>query len=567
MSTKPPAKRLLVFYISLLCIGLILIARLGYLQLLQHSHYNKKATRQLKRIIPLNPHRGNIYTKELETIAMMKESYSIFAIPKEVTNNKNTAQQLEKILGIPKEKIYKKLKRKTHFVWLKRHCNKTQKTKIEHLNIKGLNFITESTRTYPKNNFASHIIGISGIDNQGLSGLEYSQNKHLKGNPGKLILERDPRGQRLITGKELHYEANHGGHIILTLDYYTQHISEKFLQEGVEKYQAQKGYVVVLKPKTGEILAMATYPNFDPNHWQQYPDQVFSNPCISTVFEPGSVLKCMTIAMALEEKSIAANSVLHVPRALNVYKHRITEAHEAKKDEPYEKSILEILKFSSNVGAALIAQKHDKHTLYHYLKKFGFGKKINTGLPGESKGLLRPPKQWSGIDLEMHAFGQGLAVTPLQLAAAMNVFANNGNYIKPYIIKEKSNANFNSIMKHSINTKHPVISESTLNKIKPMLASVVDGGTAWPVKIKGYKISGKTGTAQKAKENGRGYQKGNYMATFVGFLPYKDPQALIAVILDSPQTSIYGGHTSGIIFRNIAQALSQHYHYPPDIEN
>ncbi|MEK9657652.1 MAG: penicillin-binding protein 2 [bacterium] len=557
-------KRNIVFCISILIIGGVFISRLAYIQLIQHQHYTQKANRQLKHIINIHPNRGDIYTKDHTLLATMKTSYSIFALPKTIKSPTKNALALSPILNIPVEELAKKMSKNTHFVWIKRHTNTRNKEKIKELNLQGIKIIQEKQRHYPQQKLASHIIGFTGIDNQGLSGIEYSENNNLKGNPGKIILEKDPRGRSLITGKKIHYKANHGSHLILTIDTYTQHITEQYLKEGIKKYQATKGYAIVLEPNTGHILALASYPNFNPNNWQHASNQIFKNPCITDVFEPGSVIKGITIAMALEEGRIQATDKLYVPRNLKVYKHTINEAHPPKEDDPYLKSITDILKYSSNIGTALIAQKSNKYELYRYLRKFGFGKRSNCNLPGESKGILHHPNNWSGIDLETHAFGQGLAVTPLQLAAAMNVFANNGSYIQPKLIYQRTNNNFDSFQKNTLSYQQQVLSPKTNALIKEMLSQVVEGGTAWPVKIPHYKVAGKTGTAQKAKEDGLGYQEGNYMASFVGFLPFNKPRAVIAVILDSPQTSIYGGHTSGVIFKNIAESLINHFHYPPD---
>lgn len=559
-----PPKRLLFISIIFIIIGFSIIARLTYLQLIQHDFYEKKAQRQFKKIINLPPNRGNIYTQDNYLLATMKTSFSIFIVPKECQFKINDINNISLLLDLPFETLSKKINKPSTFVWLKKHISESLVEEIKKLNLKGLYFIKEKKRFYPQQELASFILGATGVDNQGLSGIEYKYNQHLKGTAGKMIVEKDPRGHTLITGKRVYQQAEQGQQLLLTIDYFTQFITEKYLAKGMQDYQAKKGYAIVLECKTGRILSMASVPTFNPNQWQEYPNLMYKNPCVTDILEPGSVLKSITIAMALEEKKVSKNEILYVPRNLKLYKHTINEAHPPKKDDPYEKSIRDILVYSSNVGTALIAQRSDKDTLYQYFKKFGFGNKSDCGLPGESKGILRPVKEWSGIDLETQSFGQGIGVTPLQLAAAINVFANQGYYIQPSIIFQEKNIDFQSIKSPPIPFQKKIISSQTNKIIVSMLTDVIEKGTAQSTKLKHHYVAGKTGTAQKANPNNIGYDKNNYIASFVGFFPAKDPEVLIAIILDSPQTSIYGGSTSAIIFKNIAQNLANHFHYPPD---
>ena len=541
----------------------IIIARLIYLQVFKYQFYKEKSNNQLKRIIPLSAQKGNILDRNKKKLATMKKSYSFYALPQEINNKWEYSKQVSAILQIPRKKIFNKINKNKKFIWIKRHCNQKIHKKLTQLNLKGLEYIIEKKRIYPEQTLASHVIGFVGIDNQGLSGIEYKFDETLKGQKGKLILQKDPKGNQLITGKRKVIQPHNGQNIVTTIDTYIQHISEKHLKWGVEKFNAKNGTVVVLDPKSGDVLAMCSTPTFNPNSWNKEKNTTLKNSAILNVFEPGSVLKIFTIAAAINEDIVTSDTIIEVPPQLKLGKHTIKEAHPPEPGTPLKRSVSDILTYSLNVGTSKIAMKLGKKKLYSYLHQFGFGKKTQVELPGEQKGLFNPPSKWSGIDIAMISFGQGMACTALQLTTATATIANQGHYIKPRIIKYFTDQSFQTRKAIPVQQQHQILKKTTAQQITKIMVNVVENGTATPVKIKGYQIAGKTGTAQKASSTSRGYLKNKYIATFVGFFPAQNPRVVILVSLNEPSPVIWGGYTSGKIFKKIAWDIINYLKIPP----
>jgi len=551
-----------------LLITLILVAFMGrvfYLQVIQHDFFLKKSTVQLKKLINLFSHRGSIFDRNRQPLATTQTSYAVFVAPDELDNKWDAAHLLAPVLNMSEKELRRTLyETKSSFLWIKRQATSQEYNAMMELELKGVGAIKQEKRVYPHDSLASHVLGFVGVDNQGLGGLEYKYDTLLKGTPGKLILESDPRGRQLLSGRREFTAPNDGHHIVTTLDEYIQYITEKYLKEGIEANNAKKGQVIVMNPQNGHILSMATYPSYDANSWQSETFETLKNSTVVDVYEPGSIFKLITIASALEEEVVTPGMIIDVPEKLQVYDRTITEAHDREEGDTNLKTVTEIVEKSLNVGTSLIAEKLGKQRFYKYIKSYGFGEKTHIQLPGESKGLLRSPKSWSGVDYAMLSFGQGIAVTSVQMAAAASAIINGGLYIPPKIVDYTANASFTTRKSPKPTTKKRVISTNTSQQVKSMMENVVIQGTGQTAAISGYRIGGKTGTAQKAKENQRGYDPKNYIASFMGFFPFEKPEYLILVMVDSPEKSIWGSSVAAPIFKNIAQDIIHYYHIPPD---
>ena len=538
--------------------------RLFYLQVVQHAFFETKSKHQLTRLIKLFPYRGNIYDRHQRPLALTAPSMSVYAIPPKIDDITEFVDKISPILDLDKDALAHQLATtQSPFIWLKRQCDPSLKPALAQFDHTQVGTIKTQRRVYPNQGLASHITGFVGVDNQGLGGLEYTYDEQLKGSEGQIILEGDPRGRQLLSGQRSTIPNKDGSHIVTTIDERIQFSAETHLEHGVNKAEAVQGHVVVLDPQSGDILAMANYPSFDANHWSDASAQTRKNRSVLDVYEPGSIFKVITLAGVLEEDLVRPNTMIDVPETLTLYGHEISEAHDRDPEDPDEYSVTDILGKSLNVGTSLLANKLGKERFYKYMVQFGFGKPTDIQLSGESKGLLRAPKQWSGVDLAMMSFGQGVAVTPIQMAAAIGAIANDGEYMKPRIVQYVTDANFERLKAEPMTSTHRIISKTTATEIQDMMVNVVEQGTGQIVKIPGYSIAGKTGTAQKAKKNGRGYAPGEYLASFVGFFPAEDPKALILVMIDTPKTAIWGSAIAGPIFKSIAQDIIHHYHIEP----
>lgn len=543
----------------------ILICRVFYLQVIKYDFFKDKGDTQLKGVIGLHPNRGNIYDINLTPLAITQKSYSIFAVKNEMTDMKKTAEKTAAALNENPSELYGLWTRtRANFLWIKRQVSPELAKKLKEMRLLGIGTYQTEKRVYPQDSLASQVMGYVGIDNQGLSGLEYKFDTKLKGSSGKIIVERDPRGFQLMTGQRKTIPNYDGLHIVTTLEAPIQYKVEQALKKGVEASQADSGQVIVMNPNTGDILAMASYPNFNPNIWNEFEKAHRKNKTIGDSYEPGSMFKIITVAGAIEEKLVHANTIFHVPEHLKFYTTVINEAHERPAGEGSSKTVKEIIRDSLNVGTTLIALKLTDKKLYHYTQEFGFGQYTDIDLPGESKGLLRDIKYWSKVDVAMISFGQGIAVTALQMASAIGTIANGGTLMRPRIVSYLTNAELTTKHTIPIEEKRRVISKETAKEVSEIMESVVSDGTGKLAQIPGYRIAGKTGTAQKPRIDGRGYEAGAYIGSFVGFFPASKPEILILVSVDRPRTSIWGSTNACPIFKEIAEFIITYKQIPPD---
>lgn len=550
-----------VFYVVLF----LFVVRIFYMQVLRYDFYRKKSRNQLTRIINLYPHRGNIYDRHLRPLAISRTAYSACTFPSQLENKALFIQQVSKILGIAPETLAQKMNSGSPFIWLRRKLDPQTYEALKKLQQPGLEFLKEDERIYPDGNLAASVLGFVGIDNQGLSGLEYKYDDFLKGSSGKIVMEGDPRGYRMVSGFKKTLDAPYdGGHIVTTLDSFVQYIAQKYLKAGVDENGALCGQVIVLDPRNGDVLAMANYPGFDSNHWRDAPATTRKNKCVADVYEPGSVFKILTVAAVLDEKLVSPETVLYVPDSIELGGRTIREAHAREAGESSSRTVSEIIEKSLNVGTTLLAKKLGEQKFYQHITEFKIGQKTGIELPGEPRGLLRAVSTWSVPDIGMISFGHGVAITPIQMVAAVTAITNQGDLIKPRIIRymtSNQNASFHGIPR---TVRGRAIRAETADKVTQILTNTVDRGTATVVKVPGYSIAGKTGTAQKPGPNGVGYLPGQYVSSFLGFFPAKDPQIMILVVIDSPKKSIYGAAVAGPVFKNITLDLITYLGIPPD---
>jgi len=541
-----------------------LAGRLFYLQIIRYNDLKARANAQTTRIVELPARRGNIYDRNLVPLALSRTVYTCYATPFQIENKSEVAGQLSRALGLPYQSVLKKVSSSYGFMYIKRKVPRPTYEKVKALKLPGINFIKEEQRVYPEGDLAGQVLGFVGIDNQGLGGIEYSYDASLKGHVGKMRIDGDPIGHQIISGvfKELESPVD-GDHVILTLDRRIQYVTQEALKEGVENVHANAGYAIVMVPSTGEILAMVGIPGFDPNHPDDYSYAKKKNPCISDVFEPGSIFKLITVSAVLDEQIFQPDSILMSPKTLKLGSRTIKEAH-ADEGGDHE-TVSQIIQKSLNVGTSLMAMKLGKEKLGSYIHGFHFGKKYRFGLPGESRGIYRPVSEWTAVDIAMHSFGQGIAVTPIQIASAVSGIANGGTIMQPKVVGYTMNHSGGSLIAIPTKSLDRVVSEKTAKKVRMIMRAVVEKGTGKSADVRGYSVAGKTGTAQKPAANGRGYSGGEYVSSFIGILPVEKPQILVLVVIDTPRTVIWGSVVAAPLFHQISRQLIDYLDIVPDV--
>jgi len=536
--------------------------RAFYLQIIKRDDWIKLADRQHQKVIPLTPARGTIYDSTGTPLAISVEVDSCFAEPSSVADPKAAAAALAPLLGVPADVLEKKLSGKRSFAWLQRQVNPDLARKIRELDIDGIGFVKETRRFYPNSEVAAHVVGFTGLDPEGLEGIELKYNTQILGNTGYMVTERDALGRDIALMGTVIKKASKGYNISLTLDKNIQYIADKELSKAVNESRAAGGIAVVMDPASGRILALSSYPTFNPNAFRQYPHDSLRNRAVADSFEPGSTMKTFLIASALEEKIIGPNDTFNCENGSYAIGGRVI--HDTHKYGALR--VAEILKYSSNIGAAKIGSRLGPERLFGSLRKFGFGEKSDIDLPGEVVGYLRDRSRWYGIDLATISFGQGISVSAVQLTAAISAIANGGLLMKPYIVDKISDDAGTTIRQFSPQIRRRVISSGTSRTMAKMMEGITtEGGTGLNAAVDGYRVAGKTGTAQKVDPLTRCYSASKRTASFVGFIPAEQPRLTILVVIDEPKTSSYGGVVAAPAFREIAQQSLCYLKVPPTL--
>jgi cell division protein FtsI (penicillin-binding protein 3) len=541
-----------------------LAARCVDLQVLRAGSLVDLANAQHERTEPLDPRRGPILDRNGRELAMSLEVDSLYADPSMIVDAGAAARRLAPLLGIKAADLKTKLDSDKRFVWLKRKMDPDLRKRIESLAIEGLFFERESRRYYPKGDLAAHVVGACGLDNQGLAGLEAAYNDRIKGTPGRLEFLRDGRGRIVLDRSRV--EPIPGDGIRLTLDETIQHLAEREIDQAMNDFHATGATIVVLRPRTGEVLAIASRPGFDPNDYGKADDAGRRDRAVSDFYEPGSTFKVITAAAALDAGKVRPDEVIFCENGSYVVaKHRF---HEDR--VPYGSlTFTEVLAKSSNIGTIKVALRMPSSDFLDVIRRFGFGSTTALELPGESPGLLERLSHWKGLTHASVAMGQEIGVTPIQLAAALGAVANDGVYNPPHLVEAFLSPD---------NTETPperrpedvprrVVSAQSARTLRHMLQSVTIDGTGKSAQVPGYTAGGKTGTAQKIDPATRRYSKSRYVAWFAGFVPADTPALAIVVMVDEPKgPKFHGGDVAAPVFSRVAEPALRYLGVKPDLD-
>ncbi|MFA5928046.1 MAG: penicillin-binding protein 2 [Candidatus Margulisiibacteriota bacterium] len=547
---KEGQKRLTFFLFLVTILFLVLIGRLFWLQIVQYNFLQEKARSQQQRTITLGAKRGNIYDGKGDLLVTSVRTQSLYAIPRIIKNKQEIAHKLSGIIAVPPERIMELINNQQYFVWLKRKLSPEQVAQVDALKEPGLKYIPEEKRIYLYDNLASQLIGFTNLDNEGMSGVEYLFNKHLKGQPGTFVMQSDLFGREIFSYSRKIDEPVDGKKLALTIHSFLQYVSERELKKAVETFHAKGGCVIIADPNSGDILAMASYPDYNPNLYFKYPDKTRNNQTIEFTYEPGSTFKPIVIASAINEKVVDPDTEFIVPAAINIGGRVINDSH---KHATERMTVTKILAMSSNIGTGMVMKVLGKHRFYRYLKDFGFGQKTGINFPGESAGIIKSERSTTITDFAIMAFGQVNAVTPLQLVMATSAIANGGLLYKPKIIKSLESEDGMYLNTTPTTLVRRVISEQTSKTMREMMIKVTTEGTGTSAKVHGFEIAGKTGTAQKPAPGG-GYLSNAYVGSFIGFAPADKPKFVILVVIDSPAMGVHhGGTCAAPAFKAIAE--------------
>ncbi len=542
-------RRLLLFAIGVALWVVAIGGRLWSLQVVRHDEFVHRAERQQQRVVELDPPRGTIYDANGRELAVSLEVDSAFAVPHEVGDVTAAAKRLARVLDVDRARLERQLSSDREFVWVARKLDPPVARAVKALAIPGIYFLDESKRYYPMRELAAQVLGYVGTDNQGLAGLEALYDKAVAGKPGRRTVLRDARRGLAVPPDLPSAAAVAGADLHLTLDATLQEIVEEELDATAASYHVKSGSVVVLDPWTGAVLAMASWPTFDPNRFREASAAARRDRPVQDAYEPGSTFKMVTVSAALEQSVVAPSDLIDCEMG------GITLAGVRIKDHKAfgRLSVAQIIQKSSNVGAIKIALRIPTRDYYDTIRAFGFGAQTGVDLPGESPGLLMPLDRWPGLAKAYIAFGQGISVTPLQLAVAFAAIANGGELIEPYVVQSiGSGAERRDLHPQPILRGRPV-SAHTVAVVQQLLAAVAEpGGTAPVASNPGYPAAGKTGTAQVA-EPGRGYSPDRFVASFAGWAPRDHPQFVAVVVLDDPHGDYHGGSVAAPVFGAIAR--------------
>jgi len=547
-------------------VGLIFLLMLGVfgrliqLQVVEHERWLAQAAGAQERILVQQHPRGRIYDRNGVLLAADVLTRSIALDTYHLEEPEALLSILSRHLGLSRESLREKFQRKTYFTWIKRKVDLATAEKIrqemEEAGARGLIFIEEWQRVYPQGELASNVLGFAGIDGQGLEGVELACDPLLRGEPTELKLVR--AGDGTVIARRVLRPGRPGYDLVLTLDARIQHLAEEKITWGVERFRAKDGFIIVMDPYTGELLALAQAKRYDLNRFDRSSPEERLNLAVSWPFEPGSVLKVFVALAALEAGVVAPGERFSGNEPLRLAGHLF---HNAQNRSYGWVTLRDIIRLSINTGMIRVALRLGEARLRDYLARLGFGRLTGVGLPGEVPGTLRPVEEWSGIDIGAVAIGQSLAVTGIQLARAGAALANGGWLVQPRLIKEiRGEAQARVRARGSCSAQRPhqarrIASPENIDLLREMMRAVVESGTGTKAKLEGFDVAAKSGTAQKALP-GLGYVPGRYVSSFLGFFPADRPRFLILVVLDEVGVEpFWGGHTAGVVFRELAERL------------
>ena len=533
----------------------IVAVRLVWIQVVQAPAFAAIAEKQRVRNVVLSPRRGAILDREGQKLAWTVDAKTVIAEPHKIRDPRGAATALAGILGGSAEEYYAKLTRDVGGLDVARKVDMGRADAIAKLGIVGISLVDDSMRTYPSGDLACQVLGFVGTDDSGLAGIEKQYDAILRGTPGVLKAEMDRRGRTIPGGTLVSIDPVDGHNVYLTIDKDIQYQAQLELAGAVRDFGAKGGSIVVMDPRNGEVLAMASTPYFDPNAYRTADPKAWRNKVVSDAYEPGSTIKTFTAAAVIDRGLYTPDSMFNLPPTIKVADRTIHESHDRG---TVDWNLTTILTKSSNVGAVKLGQALGADGLYDYFSRFGLTAKTGIDFPGEGKGYLPKPSLWSKSSIGNIPFGQGISVTGAQLAKGLSGVANHGIMVTPhFLLREEGDT------QPLFWPTESTVSSATAAQMVTMLRAVVDDGTGAAAKVPGYQVAGKTGTAQKPLPNGAGYASGKYIGSFAGFLPADDPRILILVTIDEPSGTIFGGSVAAPAFSRLAQFCVEHLKIPP----
>ena len=558
MRSAPAALRTRIVFLgaaACLWLGLIL-ARLVDLQILRHPDFIRRAQRQQQRILEVTPQRGVLYDRSGRELAISIGADSLFVIPEEVTDPALAAHLLAPLVGLEPTALEDRLRSGRSFVWIKRKLDAAEAERLRALKLAGIYFQREHKRFYPKRELAAHVLGFVGVDENGLGGIEYALDEVIRGRPRRLVITADGRRRPFERRNQV---AREGASVVLTLDENVQYIAERELAAAIARTGARSGTVIVEDPRTGEVLALANHPTFNPNNPTAVPADWHINRAVTLAYEPGSTFKVVPVAAALEEGLTRPEEVIDCQQGSIVL-----AGHRIRDHKPFGLlSVREIISQSSDVGAIKLGLRLGNSKTYEHIRRWRFGQVTGIELPAESPGLVRPASNWSSISIGAIAMGQEVAVTPLQLVSAISAIANEGTWVQPHVVRQILHGNQPEPV--ALPQRQRIIPVSVAEELRRMLAGVVSQGTGQAAQPPGYSAAGKTGTAQKIDETGT-YSRTDFIASFAGFAPLRDPVVSVVVVLDSPRGRLYhGGEVAAPVFRAVVERVLAYLNVPHDL--
>jgi stage V sporulation protein D (sporulation-specific penicillin-binding protein) len=536
------------------------MGRLFWVQVAKNEHYRKLALDQRLYPVPVDARRGTIRDAKGRELAVSVSADAVYAIPRDVDDPLETAKQVSKILGLDVGSVRKKLSEPQATVWIDRRVDPEKAAVLRKLNLKGIGFAERGQRFYPKDTLAAHVLGIVGIDNQGLEGIEVWYDSFLRGTRGQVRSERDATGKEIPGGVTEFIPPVDGNDLYLTIDEVIQYIVERELDKGMAELKAKRGMILAMDPKTGAVLAMASRPAYNPNRYFEEPDSLRRNPIVSDTYEPGSTFKIVTASASLEERVVRPDDTFFDPGFIKVGDRQVrcwlAGGHGSQ-------TFVEATENSCNVVFATLGNRLGQERFYEYIQAFGFGSSLGIDYPGEATGLLQRPKNVGPVELANISFGQGISVTPIQLLSALCTIANGGTLMRPQLVSKIVDPDGFVVKEFQKDPIRQVISKETSKELSLILESVVVNGSGFRAKVPGYRVAGKTGTAEKP-EAGRYSDK--RIASFLGFAPVEDPKIAIIVIWDEPDVGIsYGGVVAAPTFQAILKDVLRYMEIPPSM--
>ena len=551
--------RLILVSILFALFGAGIVGRLFSLQVMQHDDLVSRSEKQHQRTVEIHYGRGSVFDRNMNELATNIKAESVYATPQEVVDKKRAARVLAKALNLNHKSIYKKLNSKRHFVWLKRQVLPAEIARLRKSSLPGINFISEDKRFFPKRELASGVVGFTGVDNQGLGGIEQRYDSTLKGNVVKAVMEKDARGKLVQFNKQANGQVSGSRSVVLTIDEVIQFFTEHHLKKQVAKHQAESGVAIVMNPNTGELYAIANVPQYNPNNFSAYKRNLRRNHAVSSVYEPGSIFKPIVAAASIDAGVARPQDTFFCENGK--FKVGNKTVGEAVNHKYGWLTLQDIIVKSSNIGSIKIARQLGKQSYYDYIRKFGFGQKTGIELPGEEGGLLHELSAWDPMSLASISFGQEIGVTPLQMTNAISAIANGGTLMVPRITR--------AILKDGQIEKRfepkavrRVVSIQSSRQVIDILKHVVKDGTGKNAAVKGYEVAGKTGTAQKYDAKTGRYSKTAYVSSFIGFAPADAAKVAILVMIDNPKGVHYGGSVAAPVFSNIARETLRYLNVP-----